>query len=100
MTTHTVNVAGHIARLVNPAMPDTDLLALAIAVSTASTEPETALEAIGDIITDNGVTAAGAERVASYLARILSVDASKLHRRPRKPFPALFRAKKSEVTNF
>lgn len=100
MTTHTVNVAGHIARLVNPGMADTDLLALAIAVSTANTEPETALEAIGDIITDNGVTAAGAERVASYLARILTVDESKLHRRPRKPFPALFRAKKSEVRSF
>lgn len=92
MTTHVVNVVQHVAELVNPAMADTDLIALALAVQAAASEPETALEAIGQVIADNGVTAHGAERVASYLARILSVDDEKLRDRPRKPFPALFRA--------
>lgn len=96
MTTHTINIVSHIATLVNPGMADADLIALAMAVQDATTAPETALESIGDIIADNGVTAAGAERVASYLARILTVDASRLRSRPRKPFPALFRAAKNK----
>lgn len=92
MTTHTANIVRHMAELVNPAMDDTDLIALAIAVEDAARAPEKALEAIGTVIASNGVTVRGAERVASYLARILSVDAGKLRGRPRKPFPALFRA--------
>lgn len=96
MTANTANVVNHLVTLTNPAMSDAEKMTLAIAVSSLPASPDPALETIGEIIADNGITAHGAEKVADYLARLINVDHAKLKRRPRKPFPALFREAKKK----
>lgn len=91
MSKTVAEITSHLVTLTNPCMNDNDKISLAMSVSTIQHEPDTATETIGRIISENGVTVRGAERIASYLARLIPVDSVKLRGRPRNAFTALFK---------